>query len=268
MLLDLGALTTVRDWSPRDGVMIVEPAVAVADAEARVGADERSFADDWPCHARGTFGASAAIGRMTFDRPGPAGPRWSVIGMKGAHPDGTTSNHGARVAKNVAGLDLTRLHVGALGTLGVIVELMVRTRPAAAVRATATAAEAAPCEVEMRVPPPHLARFLEQASLGADAALTSTWTRAANHTGGALRGFEPRGDASLALAAFRHWLAEARELARALGGYVLVTRAPSEWKHTFDVWGDPPQSIALMRKLRALYDPTRVLNPGRFVGGL
>lgn len=272
VLLDLGALTAVREWSPRDGVMIVEPAVAVADAEAQVGADQRTFAHDWPCHSRGTFGGSAAIGRMPFDRLGPAGPRWSVLGMKVAHPDGTISNHGARVAKNVAGLDLTRLHVGALGTLGVIVELTVRTRPAAIAAATHAGADAtratAPCEVEARVPPQHLTRFVEQAALGTTEALASAWARAAAQSGGALLGFEPRGDASLALAAFREWLARARQLARALGGYVLVTRAPGEWKHAFDVWGDPPPSIALMRKLKTLYDPARVLNPGRFVGEL
>lgn len=268
LLLDLTALAAVKDWSPRDGVLVVEPAVAVASAEAHVRADSRTLANDWPNPARGTLGGAAAVGRMPIDRLGPAGPRWSVIGMKVAHCDGTLANHGARVAKNVAGLDLPRLHVGALGTLGVIVELTVRTRPSATVAEAITANADAPAEVEARVPPQHL-----DALVGAIAPRTGrpealAWMRVEPATGAAQLGFHAgRGD-SPALDGFRDWLARARAAARSFGGYLLVTRAPAAWKRAIDVWGEPPAAIALMRKLKQLYDPERILNPGRFVGGI
>jgi FAD/FMN-containing dehydrogenase len=32
------------------------------------------------------------------------------------------------------------------------------------------------------------------------------------------------------------------------------------------VYGSPPDSLALMRAVKARFDPQRVLSPGRFVG--
>ena len=48
----------------------------------------------------------------------------------------------------------------------------------------------------------------------------------------------------------------------------LVERASAAWKVGHDVFGAPPDSLALMRALKARFDPERVLAPGRFVGGV
>ena len=39
-------------------------------------------------------------------------------------------------------------------------------------------------------------------------------------------------------------------------------------KRGIDVFGDVPPSVALMRAVKAEFDPNRVLSPGRFVGRL
>jgi glycolate oxidase FAD binding subunit len=53
------------------------------------------------------------------------------------------------------------------------------------------------------------------------------------------------------------------------GGTVVVESGPRELRASVDPWGPvAPEVFALMRKLRDAVDPTRVLNPGRFVGGL
>jgi glycolate oxidase FAD binding subunit len=54
-----------------------------------------------------------------------------------------------------------------------------------------------------------------------------------------------------------------------VGGHAMLRRAPREIRRAIDPWGPvDPGPLALMRALRDEFDPLRVLNPGRFVGGL
>jgi glycolate oxidase FAD binding subunit len=60
-----------------------------------------------------------------------------------------------------------------------------------------------------------------------------------------------------------------RALVDEVGGSVVVARGPAELRRAVDPWGPiEPGAFALMRALRAEFDPGRVLNPGRYVGGL
>lgn len=51
-------------------------------------------------------------------------------------------------------------------------------------------------------------------------------------------------------------------------GSLVVLQAPPEAKATVDVWGPIGQSFVVMQRLKEQFDPGRILNPGRFVGGL
>ena len=63
--------------------------------------------------------------------------------------------------------------------------------------------------------------------------------------------------------------ARIRALVDEVGGSVVVARGPFELRRAIDPWGPvEPQALALMRALRDEFDPGRVLNPGRYVGGL
>jgi glycolate oxidase FAD binding subunit len=69
------------------------------------------------------------------------------------------------------------------------------------------------------------------------------------------------------------WLAGAVSGLRAAlapeGGSLVVERAPRAVKDTVDVWGPvAPEPLAIMRRIKAEFDPAGILNPGRFVGGL
>jgi glycolate oxidase FAD binding subunit len=52
------------------------------------------------------------------------------------------------------------------------------------------------------------------------------------------------------------------------GAKIVVESCPPGIKSGIDVFGRPPQSLALMRGLKARLDPDGVLSPGRFVGRL
>jgi glycolate oxidase FAD binding subunit len=60
-----------------------------------------------------------------------------------------------------------------------------------------------------------------------------------------------------------------RRALEAEGGNLIVERGPIELKTECDVWGGiKPEIMAIMRRMKAEFDPAGVLNPGRFVGGL
>ena len=67
----------------------------------------------------------------------------------------------------------------------------------------------------------------------------------------------------------REIIAPLREALAAEGGSLVVERAPLGLKRAVDVWGPVPETaLAVMKRLKAEFDPRGTLNPGRFVGGL
>jgi glycolate oxidase FAD binding subunit len=52
------------------------------------------------------------------------------------------------------------------------------------------------------------------------------------------------------------------------GGSVVALQVPDSLRHEVDVWSPAPGALALMREIKLRFDPHRVLNPGRFVGGI
>lgn len=62
-----------------------------------------------------------------------------------------------------------------------------------------------------------------------------------------------------------------RREAQAMQSNLVIWRIasdPSEKRPNVDWWGDPGESLDLMRRVKAQFDPKATLNPGRFVGGI
>ncbi|MCS7313068.1 MAG: FAD-binding oxidoreductase [Acidobacteria bacterium] len=60
-----------------------------------------------------------------------------------------------------------------------------------------------------------------------------------------------------------------RVRALSLGGYLVVLAAPVALKARVDVWGAVPDPVfRLMTRLKKVFDPYQILNPGRFVEGI
>ena len=61
---------------------------------------------------------------------------------------------------------------------------------------------------------------------------------------------------------------KARQIAHRYEGAAVVEQCPIPVKRQIDVWGDAPDSLAVMRRIKDRFDPLGILNPGRFLGGI
>jgi glycolate oxidase FAD binding subunit len=61
---------------------------------------------------------------------------------------------------------------------------------------------------------------------------------------------------------------EMRAAAVAAGGSLVVESAPRLVKSAISVWGEPGSDLPAMRAVKAKLDPSGLLNPGRYVGGI
>ena len=131
--LDLAIQTTglsrIVEYEPADLTVTVEAGLRFEDLQKTLGEQGQMLALDPPAAPEATIGglvATNASGPLRFAQ-GTA--RDLVIGSRVANTDGALTRAGGRVVKNVAGYDLNKLHVGGLGTLGVIVELSFKLQP-------------------------------------------------------------------------------------------------------------------------------------------
>ena len=83
-----------------------------------------------------TLGGCIAAGLSGPRRPYAGAARDFVLGVKIIDGTGQPLRFGGQVIKNVAGYDVSRLMVGALGTLGLITEVSLKVLPAPAAEAT------------------------------------------------------------------------------------------------------------------------------------
>jgi len=51
-------------------------------------------------------------------------------------------------------------------------------------------------------------------------------------------------------------------------GHAVIFAAPSALKQGWEVWGESPPTVSLMRRIKQQFDPQNLLNPGRFPGGI
>ena len=130
---------TVLDVSRHQGIVSYEPSELVLTARAGtplreitkalsasgqiLGFEPPSFGD------RATLGGTIASGLSGPRRPFSGAARDFVLGVKCITGTGEVMAFGGQVIKNVAGYDVSRLMVGALGTLGVLSEISVRVLP-------------------------------------------------------------------------------------------------------------------------------------------
>ena len=127
--LDLRGLDRTVAYEPRDLTVTVEAGVTLRALHALLAEHGQYLPADPPPGDDVTVGGLLATARPGAWRGHLPSARDLVIGMAVALPDGSLVRSGGRVVKNVSGYDLHRLHTGALGTLGVIVEAAFKLMP-------------------------------------------------------------------------------------------------------------------------------------------
>ena len=130
---------TVLDVSRHRGVVSYEPSEMVLTA--RSGTPLREITDvlsksgqmlgfEPPWFGKdATLGGTVACGLSGPRRPFAGSTRDFVLGVKCVTGEGELMSFGGQVIKNVAGYDVSRLMVGAMGTLGVLDEISIRVLP-------------------------------------------------------------------------------------------------------------------------------------------
>jgi glycolate oxidase FAD binding subunit len=270
----------------RAGTTCTDLTAALAEHGQECGLDPRD--------PSATVGGTLAAGLSGLRRLGVGPLRDTVLEVVLVLADGRVVRGGGPTVKNVTGYDVPRLLVGSLGTLGVLAQVTLRTRPRP--RASAWyASDRAPAalgdglfapmailsgpggsRVWLQGHPDDLAREVAASGLVEAPAVTAP--------SGAHRGrisvppgtIGPLSDALRALPGTT-WLAEhgvgtvhvatqdpdllavAREIADHHGGWLLREAGAPD----LDPFGVEPPAAALQRRIRTALDPTGKLAPGR-----
>src|SRR5205085_12417422 len=113
-------LNAVVDYQPDDLTLTVQAGVTVAEVGRLLQERGQMLPLDVPLPEQATIG-----GALATNASGPRRTRYGTardlcIGMQVALAGGTVARSGGKVVKNVAGYDLNKLHIGALGSAGII----------------------------------------------------------------------------------------------------------------------------------------------------
>ncbi len=133
-------LDQVVEHNEGDLTAVFQAGVPLARAQEVLGEADQMVALDPPLGQgdAATIGGVIATGDSGPLRHRYAGARDLILGITVALSDGTIARAGGKVIKNVAGYDLAKLFTGSYGTLGLILEVVMRLHPRP--RQTVTAA--------------------------------------------------------------------------------------------------------------------------------
>ncbi len=136
-VLDVSACRGVVDYDPSELVITVRAGTPLAEVEALLARNGQSLPFEPPSFSSATtMGGVTAAGLSGPRRPWAGSVRDYVLGTVCVNGRGELLSFGGRVMKNVAGYDVSRLMTGALGTLGVLVEISFKVLPAPRVERT------------------------------------------------------------------------------------------------------------------------------------
>lgn len=250
----------VEAYEPAEMVVRCGAGTTVADLDAVLAQHGQTVAlPDWP---GATVGGVLAVGRSGLRRLRLGPVRDTLLEARYVSAEGRLVKAGGPVVKNVSGFDLCRLLVGSLGTIGLLAQVVLRVVPRPATSAWFRQEGADPFEVRRRLHRP--------SSILWDG--TTTWVLLEGHPGdvraevASLSGAWAEADGAPPLPAGDRASMRPGELRGLTGTFVaeigvgiVHTEAPVPPRTL------PPEVAALNARIKATFDPTGRLNPGRVV---
>ena len=145
-------LDQVVAYDPAEMLVVVQAGIRCGALAELLAAHGQEWPADAPADA--TVGGVIASGSSPARRMRVGAIRDTVVEMELVTGDGRVVHSGARTVKNVTGYDVHRLMTGSLGTLGVITQVALKVRPMPERRATIEAQGSVPLatEIARRVP--------------------------------------------------------------------------------------------------------------------
>ena len=146
---EVRAPTGIVEHVPAEMTVRVRAGTTVAELDDALGVHGQCVAmPSWP---RATVGGVIAVGHSGLRRLGWGPVRDAVLEVRYVSAEGRLVKGGGPTVKNVSGYDLPRLFVGSLGTLGVIAEVVLRSRPVPACEQWYTAEGVDPFDLARRL---------------------------------------------------------------------------------------------------------------------
>jgi glycolate oxidase FAD binding subunit len=128
-ILDMTGCTGVVSYEPSELVVTVRGGTPLAELETLLATRGQCLPFEPPRFGAGTVGGMVASGLSGPARASAGAVRDFVLGVVIINGRGEKLTFGGQVMKNVAGYDVSRLMVGAMGTLGIITEVSLKVLP-------------------------------------------------------------------------------------------------------------------------------------------
>lgn len=120
----------IVEYDPRELVLTARTGTSLAEIEATLTGAGQMLTFEPPYFGdSATLGGTIACGLSGPRRPYAGAARDAVLGCRIINGKGELLRFGGQVMKNVAGYDVSRLMVGAYGTLGVLLEISLKVLP-------------------------------------------------------------------------------------------------------------------------------------------
>lgn len=127
--LDVRNLNSLKEYEPTELLVIAGAGMTLSKLNDALAEHNQFLPLNPPNPEKTTIGGILASNAYGYLRDTYGIARDMTLGLRFVRADGTQVKGGGKVAKNVAGYDLTRLLIGSWGTLGVITEAALRVHP-------------------------------------------------------------------------------------------------------------------------------------------